>query len=424
MRPIYQLALVAFILTITGLITINPMLLVMTLPFVIYLLSGLITPSNKINLVLERSLSTERTFPGSSVDITTSIINRGKYLGEVIVEDILPPGLKVEKGSPRHLLNLKAGEQFTWKYSISGKRGFYSFSPIWVETRDRLGVHHIRKDYLTSSQLLILPQVIKLKGISIRPRKTRVYSGEIPARSGGLGVEFFGIRQFQTGDPPNRINWRASSRYNSKFFSNEFEQERVSDVGIILDGREIANIFSEGVSLYEHSVLAAASLVNAFLNQGDRVSLLHYGKFLQWTFPGYGKFQRERILRALTQVEPGHSLVFSYLQYLPTQIFPAHSQIVLISSLMKEDVDVLLQVRARRYQVLVISPDPVPFEKRGLPDTTETLLAALILSLERENMLQKLIRGGIRVVNWDVAQPFDNVAGNLIRSPILIRSMS
>jgi uncharacterized protein (DUF58 family) len=275
----------------------------------------------------------------------------------------------------------------------------------------------------TDGQLLILPSLVKIKKISIHPRRTKVYSGEIPARTGGVGVDFFGIREYRQGDAPNQINWSKSARYPSRLFTNEYEQERVADVGIILDGRKRSNIVIRGETIFEYSVLASAALSNSFLHQGNRVSLLNYGKYLQWTYPGYGKIQREKIMRVLSEVEIGHSLVFSYLQYLPTQLFPPHSQIVLISPLMKDDPEVLIQIRARGYQVLVISPDPISFENNYIQGNQNTWLATRILNIERELMLRTLIRGGIRVVNWDVSQPFENVVSELSRIPVIPRSI-
>jgi uncharacterized repeat protein (TIGR01451 family) len=423
MKQVNLLSLIIYGLIFTGLVSLNPILVAMALPLILYLMSGLLTVPETIDLRIERTISTERALPGTEVQITLKVTNLGPGLNAVLVEDILSPNLTVTNGSPRHLTSLKRGEQATWEYTLKGKRGYYPFASVQVETHDKLGLLSAHHTLATTGQLLILPQVLKLKRISIRPRKTRVYSGEIPARSGGLGVEFFGVRQYQPGDSPNWINWRASARHIDSLYSNEFEQERVSDVGIILDGRERSNTISTNTSIFEYSVLAAATLANAFLYQGDRVSLLHYGKYLEWTFPGYGKYQREKILRALTEVQPGHSLIFAYLQYIPTQIFPPQSQIVLISPLNEDDSEVLLQIRARGYRVLVISPDPVAFEKSSLPETPETRLATRILSVERQMMLQKIIQGGIRVVNWDVAQPFDQVVGTLSRFPSMSRAM-
>jgi uncharacterized protein (DUF58 family) len=241
---------------------------------------------------------------------------------------------------------------------------------------------------------------------------------------GGPGVEFFGVREYQTGDSPRWINWRASAHHSTALFSNEFEQERVADVGIVLDGRIRTNLFGNGQSLFEHSVTATAALADAFLAQGNRVSLLQYGQFLQWTLPGYGKLQRERILQALAHAETGGSQIFSDLSYIPTQMFPAHSQVVLVSPLHEDDLDMLIQLRARGYQVLVISPDPVAFELSGLPMDKNSALAARIVRMERDLLLQRLQRAGIQLLNWDVSKPFDKVVqGHLGRPPAWMRAV-
>jgi uncharacterized protein (DUF58 family) len=239
----------------------------------------------------------------------------------------------------------------------------------------------------------------------------------IPARIGGAGVEFFGLREYQPGDPPRWINWRASVRHDETLYANEFQQERVADVALVLDGREKTNRFRDGRSLFEHAVLAAASLADAFLSQGNRVGLLHYGRYLDWTFPGYGKVQRERILQALAHAQTGGSPVFSGLEHIPVRFFPAHSQVVLVSPLDAADLDPLIQLRARGYQIMVISPDPVAFELAYLSSAPLVQLAARVVRMERNLLLNKLQRAGIQALDWDVAQPFDQMVKHRLGPP-------
>jgi uncharacterized protein (DUF58 family) len=234
---------------------------------------------------------------------------------------------------------------------------------------------------------------------------------------GGRGVEFFGVREYQSGDPPRLINWRASARHTATLYSNEYEQERVADVGIVLDGRMKTNLLGKGHSLFEYSVLACAALADALLTQGNRVGLLNYGRYLQWTFPGYGRVQRERIVQALASAEIGGSSVFSGLEHLPTRLFPAHSQIILVSSLQMEDHNVLVQLRARGYQVMVVSPDPVTFELQNLTRDRSVELAGRLVRLERGLLLRRLQRAGIQVLDWDVSRPFDQVMKHRLGRP-------
>jgi uncharacterized protein (DUF58 family) len=165
-------------------------------------------------------------------------------------------------------------------------------------------------------------------------------------------------------------------------------------------------------------------LADTFLSDGNRVALLVYGGILDWTFPGYSKTQREGILRALARAKTGDSLVFDSLDYIPTRYFPARSQLVLISPLCKDDVPMLVRLRARGYQLLVISPDPVAFETRALGPQPAVDLAARIVRLERRLLLRQLRQAGIQVVDWQVDKPFDQtIHASLGRLPHWFRAV-
>jgi uncharacterized protein (DUF58 family) len=254
---------------------------------------------------------------------------------------------------------------------------------------------------------MVLPETSRLRRVAIRPLRTRAYAGPVPSRQGGSGIEFFGVREYQSGDPLRWINWRSSARHPRTLFTNEFEPERIADVGLILDARQRSDIRVKDDALFEHAVRATSSLAEAFLSDGNRVGLLIYGAGLEWTLPGYGKVQLECILRALAGAETGTSEVFDSLDYIPTRYFPARSQIVLISPLCQDDLPVLVRLRARGYQVMVISPDPVTFEAETLTPQWDVALATRIARLERTLLLRRLQQAGIQVVDWPVHTPLD-----------------
>ncbi|MEW6240250.1 MAG: DUF58 domain-containing protein [Chloroflexota bacterium] len=401
------LGLLVYLLLLWGLASARGELLALTAPLVLFLLIGFWRAPHEMKLDIQRTLSAERVVPGAPVTVTLTVTNRGATLDEVLLEDVLPPPLSVTEGSNRHLVHLPAGKSVEWTYTVSGPRGYYPLDEIRAEGGDLFSLLRREETIKANGQLFILPPTMRLRHIPIRPRRTRVYAGSIPARAGGAGVDFFGVREYRTGDSPRAINWHVSARHPQELFANEYEQERVSDVGIVLDGRERTNHFGGGRSLFEHSVAAAAALADAFLNQGNRVGLLLYSNYLQWTLPGYGKLQRERILHALSQAHAGPSQIFADLDHIPTKLFSAQSQIVVVSPLMAEDLEVLIQLRARGYQVMVVSPDPVSFELQNLHSRGEVALAARVVRLERDLLLRKLQRAGIRTLDWNVLQPFD-----------------
>jgi uncharacterized protein (DUF58 family) len=401
------LSLLTYVLLLAGIVTVHGEFLALALPLVTYLLVGYLQSPEKIHLEARRDLSAERVSPNTSVDVTVTVTNRGSSLEEVLLEDLVPAGLTVRSGSSRHLVRLKKNEAYTFAYTISGPRGGYVFHAIQASVHDHLAVSRSMVRVEAKGRLFVLPPVTRIGQVTIRPRGTRVYAGMIPARAGGSGTDFFGVREYQPGDPPSAINWRTSARYVDKFYANEFQQERVADVGIVLDGRLRTNEFARGHSLFEYSVQAAASLADALLNQGNRVGLLVYASYLAWSFPGYGKVQRERILHALANARAGESQVFSDLEHIPSRLFPPKSQLILVSPLSEDDLVPLIQLRAQGYEVMVVSPNPVTFELSYLPANETIQLAGRVIHMERAMLLQKMGRAGIHVLDWDVKDPFD-----------------
>jgi uncharacterized protein (DUF58 family) len=273
---------------------------------------------------------------------------------------------------------------------------------------DHLGIFRRQALLAAPGALTVLPEAPRMRQVTIRPLRTRASAGLIPARIAGSGVDFFGVREYQYGDSLRWVNWHATARHPRRIFTNEFEQERIADVGLVLDARQRHDLWVGGDSLFEHAVRATASLADTFLRDSNRVALLTYGAGLNWVFPGYGHLQRERIFQALARAQTGESDIFETLDYLPTRLFPAHSQIVLVSPLCKEDLGTLIRLRAHGYEVLIISPNPIAFESAGLPaDAKHVATATRLARVERTFLLKRLRQAGIQVVDWSVDRPLD-----------------
>jgi uncharacterized protein (DUF58 family) len=401
------LGALAYALLLLGLITLNGAVLVLVLPLVVYLGAALLYGPGEVQLHAQRTASADRVAAGVPVDVHLSLTNTGPALEEVLVEDQIPAGLEVIDGEPRAFASLATGQTLELAYTVRARRGVFELGAVRVTASDHLGL--FRKQALLQApvRFSVLPETSRLRRIAIWPQRTRTSAGPVPSRQGGSGVDFYGVREYQMGDPRRWINWRASARHPRSLFTNEFEQERIADVGLILDARRRSEAGSGDGSLFEHAIRATASLADRFLSDGNRVGLLVYGRSLDWTFPGYGKIQRERILRALARAQTGESQVFDRLDYLPTGFFPAQSQIVLISPLNLDDLPMLVRLRARNYEVLVIRPDPLSIELHSLEHKPAVSLAARIVTVERTLLKRRLQQVGIQVVDWQVDQPFD-----------------
>jgi uncharacterized protein (DUF58 family) len=398
---------IAYLLILAGLASRNGGMLALALPFMIYLGVSLFFDPGPLDLSVERSINPERASVNSEIMVKVLITNLGAHLEEVLLEDVLPSDFELLDGQTSLLTEMAPKATIKMEYRLLGKRGIHRFQELRATAWDRLGLSHRSQAFPAPGQVFILPFVPRLKQVSIRPRQTRVYSGTIPARQGGSGVEFFGVRNYQSGDPMRQINWRVSARHYEDLFSNEYEQERVADVWLILDARSRSDIIAPQGSLFEHGIMATAALAQALLIQSNRLGLLVYGGFLDWTYPGYGKIQYEYVLRSLARAHTGESMVFDKLENLPTRVFPISSQLILISPLQYVDYSILVRFRALGYQVIVISPDPIAYEADDLSATQAGKLGLRLARVERDLLLRQLGQAGVQVFNWNVSIPFD-----------------
>jgi uncharacterized protein (DUF58 family) len=405
----YLLVFLAYGLTIAGAGLLNNVMVVLALPLLAYLAVAVYRRRQPPDLHCERAVADGTIRVGGETAVSLTITNRGQHPEELLIEDILPDPLVIEAGEAQVLTVLPAGQSVTLSYTVSGARGTFNLPDITVQAGETFGLFRQTETYQAPGQLAVIPNYRRLRHIPLRALRTLGFTGPLPSRQAGAGVDFFGVRQYQPGDPFRRVNWRAMARYGDVPYTTEFEQERITDIGLIVDTRRQGLLVSGHRSLLEYEVEAAAALADALLREGHRLGLLLYGQAVNWIFPGYGKTQRERVLRALATAAPASSQVFSSLNYLPTRLFPSRSQLIFVSPLLPGDETMLLRLRAFGYAVMVVSPDPIQFEASHLPDIPLRRVAQRLAKVERDLFLRRLRQGGIIVVDWPVDRSLDQV---------------
>jgi len=391
-----------------GLMLLRPSLIALAIPFVaysgirVYLELGLDTPG----LVIERTTSRHRMAEGDELEVSlTCALQPGEPACHVSLVDDLPKHAKLVSGEIQYLGPLVPGEPATITYCVELPRGFHEFKGIQAMVWSRWGIASHTEFVEHASEVIVHPSTSRLARIDIRPRRTRAFAGPVKANMGGQGMDFFGCRSYVPGDDVRRINWRAFARQNSLII-NEYELERIVDISIVVDARMQAHCQLNGESTFDHCARAAGSLSELFLSSGNIVGLLVYGAYLHWVFPGTGRTQQQRILDNLSRAYPEEKAVFEDLRNLPTRLFPAQSQIVLISPLVdQDDVEVVALLVDRGYSVILVCPHATTWEEERVGETATSPLAGRISRMQRELFLDSLVRTGTRIVNWDVLEP-------------------
>jgi uncharacterized protein (DUF58 family) len=413
-------------MVIAGLITMNNNLIVVAFPLISYLTVAILRLPGEQKLRVERILSTDRISEGLDVSISIKVNNENTRIDELHLSEISSNDYQHLEGDVSKVVQLRSGEAINYEYSFQGWRGTYEFEGLRALSTDPFGLFEVEEHLPAQGKVLVYPKVVPLKEIPIRPPHTKGFSGPIPSRKSGTGMDFFGVRQYRLGDSLRRINWRKSERHSVNLYTNEYEQERIADVGILLDGRPHCDITFQGRRLFEYSVHAAASLANMFLNKGHCISLLVYSAVIKRVFPGYGKVQFERIMEALAHADTGVNYARKHLSYIPVRLMPPRGQLVYISPLAHSDLEPIIQFRNQGYSVLILSPDPLYYEQQNEPEPfkPDFQLAKRYANIERNLLINSLRQTGIQFVNWKFDQPLSDVVEKVrIQSSMLQRAL-
>jgi uncharacterized protein (DUF58 family) len=400
--------LVTLLLLIAASVTRNADIAWMTLPFLALLLVSVFKAPNVDRLSLDAKRMLEQSHTNGRISIAVKLVvqNKSRETVHLFLEETVQPAMEITEGVLSQWAALRPGETTELKYAFTATRGNFSWTSIRAKVSDPLGLIETEIMLPDNSAVQVRPPIKKFKQIAFRPRNTVHSPGSIPARIGGSGTDFFGVREYHPGDSLRTLDWRLTARHPRKFFTKEFEQEEIAEIGLILDARRNTDLQIGEQSLFEYNVSATASLAEMFLRQGHRVSLLVFGGTMVTAFPGYGKMQLHRIMSCLSKAKvETESSALGSLDFLPIRMFPTHALIIVLSSLGSTDRSFFQRLRAHGYQALLVCPDSIHFANPTLSQDAINQLAIRAARIERRLRLNDIAQLRIPIIDWQVDQP-------------------
>jgi len=399
-RKLSLVFLIILGLFLATLLSRNAALAWMTLPFLCYLVAGVLTSPHEVRLNASRTVNHFRCEAGTPITMTLIIENNGPTVPCLQVHETIEPKVRIMDWFDGRVGSLQGGGKAELQYTFTAPCGEYHWEKVKITVSDPLGLFEIPIELSAEVDVLVLPDRQSINTPGLNPRHTLRAPGLYLSRQPGPGVNFFGVREYHSGDPLRWIHWRLSARHPNKVFSKEFEREEMADIGLILDGNALANLKIGSEGLFEYSIQAAAVLARSILLAGNRLSLLALGKQVVRVFPGAGKHQLEHILNKLAAAEPGENASLNILKYLPVKLFPSHALIIIISPLGASDLPAISRLLANGYQVLVVSPDPIKFTSAN----SHQPLAVRAAIVERVALLWRIRKMGVHVIDWPFQQ--------------------
>jgi uncharacterized protein (DUF58 family) len=242
----------------------------------------------------------------------------------------------------------------------------------------------------------------------------QAFVGNYVAPSVGEGLEPGDIRAFVPGDRIRHVNWRASLRFR-KLFVTRYHQERNADIVLMLDSLSEAG--TPPATTLDASIRAAAALATSYLARKDRVGLIEYCGPFRWVRPSSGRTHHERLFEALLRADVMFSYVTQEVALVPRRILPPQALVIAISPLLDPRFEkALVDLAARGFDLVVLSPSPIPLVRRAMRASVRADLACRLWALERRARADALHRLGITIVDWDPDQPLEAALGGLMPS--------
>lgn len=299
--------LLTFATAVGGFALGQPLLFVAGAVPLAYVAYDYLSVSPDSDLVFERHVDAETAVPGDEVGVRLEITTESEGVAaDVRVVDGVPGPLPVVDGSPRAAVAVPPNGSVTIEYTVRARRGIHEFDDARYQLRSVQGGHVMTESAspMGASRLRCLQYLPSFP----LPNRTRQYVGPSASDEGGEGVEFYGSREYQPGDPANRIDWNRLAG-TGELTTLVHREERSRSVMFVLDGHQAAAVGSgEGTfTAVELGTYAVERGVRALQEDNHSVGLAVIGDdSVERSFvpPGGGTTTRERIRYVLSRIGP------------------------------------------------------------------------------------------------------------------------
>ncbi|MHB8587091.1 MAG: DUF58 domain-containing protein [Thermoplasmatota archaeon] len=317
---------------------------------------------------IQASATPFRVMRGGEAIVTCSVtLPRG--FGDAEIEQPLPDAAEIMEGS--NVAVARMGQTVELRMRVRFPQcGLQRLPPARAILRDPLAFRSPVEVRATDGLgIEVFPRIARGRTKPLRLRASRFGAGSGRALVGVEGDEYVGVRPYVAGDPPRRVNWKATARFMAADpegapLVNEPERRGRRVVWLILDPDPVMLAMSPsatGGRLLDDALEAAARIAQDAITRGDLVGVSGPGILLR---PSAGRRGTQRVIRALARIEPAKPL------HVPPRPLLSHATAVLLTRLPfpRDDLaDAVRELRAANAHVVVLElegPATIPPEGR------------------------------------------------------------
>ncbi|MGD2044826.1 MAG: DUF58 domain-containing protein [Gemmatimonadota bacterium] len=337
--------------------------------------------------------------------------------GPVRVTDDVGPGIErlpaardgeeADASSPRGVTFGGDGSGIA-RYRIAlHRRGDLVLGAIHVRALGPLGLAWRDATYETEDRIRVQPGLEELKRRrlpGLRPELAA--AGLRRLRRFGEGSEFESLREYQLGDDPRIVDWKASARRQELLVRN-YQAERNQTVVLAIDaGRLMRERIGDRERL-DHALAAALVLAERARSYGDRLGLIVFDDRVRTIMPA-GRVRLATLADAFAMiesrtVEPNYPMAFATLR----RTFRKRSLVLVFSDVIDDSaskalVQGLVGAAARHLPVAVAIRNPeveAATQPAEGPSAPYRRAAAEELLEVRARALRSMRRAGVQTVD-------------------------
>ncbi len=192
------------------------------------------------------------------------------------ITDVLPDTFWEMPGESTIRLRSRTGQKVKRVRRIRPAAcGHFELAGLAVQISDWAGLFHLQRFSPCHQAVTVLPWLIRPQTIApvVKPHNVQGVPGQHAFRRAGLSAELLGIRDYQTGDPPRTIAWKATAR-TGRLMSREFEMEVPIRATMVCGLTHWQYAQRPETAVADRVITAAASIARLLLADRDPVALM------------------------------------------------------------------------------------------------------------------------------------------------------
>ena len=241
-------------------------------------------------------------------EVTLRVVFHRQLQGlRFFLSDLVPGGILSTDRFPA-VVDLQHQFQVQWKYRITPQvTGQLALPGLQVTVTDAYGFFRHQQFVPLRQKLTLLPFVIQPQSTAERIKRDnlQLMTGHHRFRKPGISSELLGIREYQKGDPPRSIAWKATAR-TGKLMTCEYESEVPIRATILADVSGYQFWGRPGPAPFDAIASAVGSFTRLLIEDKDPVGLILASAANSTRLrPGLGQRQLVRVFQAMMNSHPG-----------------------------------------------------------------------------------------------------------------------